>query len=212
MALFYQHNINQHTRLAIWRIEEPESFFLQHVPLKQDVTHPYKRLQHLAGRFLLRELFADFPLEEIKVADTRKPFLPDEKYHFSISHSGNYAAAIASSESRVGIDIELVTPRIERIAHKFLCEEEKLFLAPWQLFDKIRVELTTMIWSSKEAIFKWHGAGQVDFKRHMQLAGQVKYAASEWMAVPYRFLKEGDLPLALHARIFAPLVLSYIVT
>ncbi|HQD09283.1 MAG TPA: hypothetical protein PLQ65_06445 [Flavihumibacter sp.] len=145
MALFYQHNINQRTRLAIWRIEEPESFFLQQVPLKRDVTHPYKRLQHLAGRFLLRELFADFPLAEIEVADTKKPFLPNEKYHFSISHSGNFAAAIVSSESRVGIDIELVTPRIERIAHKFLCAEEKAFLAPWELFNKIRTELTTMI-------------------------------------------------------------------
>ncbi|HPZ88527.1 MAG TPA: 4'-phosphopantetheinyl transferase superfamily protein [Flavihumibacter sp.] len=212
MALFYQHNINQRTRLAIWRIEEPESFFLQQVPLKRDVTHPYKRLQHLAGRFLLRELFADFPLAEIEVADTKKPFLPNEKYHFSISHSGNFAAAIVSSESRVGIDIELVTPRIERIAHKFLCAEEKAFLAPWELFDKIRTELTTMIWSSKEAIFKWYGEGQVDFKNHMQLAGTVRYASNEWMTLPYRFLKTGDQSLQLQARLFDPLVLSYVVT
>lgn len=212
MALFYQHNINSHTRLAIWRIEEPEDFFLRHVPLHQEVTHPYKRLQHLAGRFLLRELFADFPLEEIRVADTRRPFLPDEKFHFSISHSGNFAAAIVSTSSRVGIDIELVTPRIERIAHKFLCEEEKVFLEAYSLFDQLRMELTTVIWSSKEAIFKWYGAGQVDFRNHMHLNGPVKYASNEWMEVPYLFLKESNKPLPLRAKIFSPLVLSYVVT
>ena len=47
-----------------------------------------KRLQHLAGRYLLYALFDDFPLEEIVIADTRKPFLENEKYHFSISHCG----------------------------------------------------------------------------------------------------------------------------
>ena len=98
MPLFYQHNINESTKLAIWHITEAEDFFLEKVPLKRDVSHPQKRLQHLAGRYLLTELFADFPLEEILIADTRKPFLADEKYHFSISHCGQYAAAIVSSK------------------------------------------------------------------------------------------------------------------
>jgi hypothetical protein len=57
MPLFYQQHINQSTRLAIWKIEESESFFAETVPLKRDITHPHKRLQHLAGRYLLRFLF-----------------------------------------------------------------------------------------------------------------------------------------------------------
>ncbi len=212
LALFYQHNINQHTRLAVWRIEEPEDFFLEEVPLKQDVTHPYKRLQHLAGRYLLRVLFPDFPLEEIQVADTKKPFLPGEHYHFSISHSGNFAAAIASSISRVGIDIELITPRIERISAKFLAEGEKEFLRNWELFDQLRLELTTVIWSAKEALFKWYGAGKVDFREHMQLNGRPSLNPTEWMRLPYFFGKEGGWNLEVQARIFSPLVLAYVVT
>ena len=124
MPLFYQHNINQDTKLGIWHIGEPESFFLEKVPLKRNVSHPYKRLQHLAGRYLLSFLFEDFPLEEIRVADTRQPFLASEKYHFSISHCGEYAAAIVSGNSRVGVDIEVITPRIETVARKFLTEDE----------------------------------------------------------------------------------------
>ena len=99
MAIFYQHQINENTRLGIWKIEETESFFLQKVPIKKDVSHPHKRLQHLAGRYLLTCLFPDFPLEEVLIADTRKPFLPNEAYHFSISHCGDFAAAIASNRS-----------------------------------------------------------------------------------------------------------------
>jgi len=128
LALVYQHNINETTRLAVWHITEPESFFLKKVPLKKDVSHPHKRLQHLAGRYLLSFLFDGFPLEEILVADTRKPFLENEQYHFSISHCGDFAAAIVSSKERVGIDIELVTARIERIKHKFTSSDELLFL------------------------------------------------------------------------------------
>ncbi|MEP6514059.1 MAG: 4-phosphopantetheinyl transferase, partial [Parafilimonas sp.] len=102
MSLFYQHTINQTTRLGIWHIEEKENFFSDKIPLQQNITHPHKRLQHLAGRYLLKYLFPDFPYEEILIADTRKPYLPGEQYHFSISHCGDYAAVIVSSTDRVG--------------------------------------------------------------------------------------------------------------
>ena len=110
MPLFYQQDINATTKLAIWHIEEDEAFFIAKVPLQSNITHPHKRLQHLAGRYLLRFLFPDFPNEEILIATTRKPFLPDEQYHFSISHCGDFAAAIVSKNERVGIDIEIETP------------------------------------------------------------------------------------------------------
>ena len=77
MPLFYQQDINETTKLGVWKIEEPEDFFLRVVPLQRSITHPHKRLQHLAGRYLLPFLFPDFPHEEIEIADTRKPFLPE---------------------------------------------------------------------------------------------------------------------------------------
>ena len=193
MALFYQHTINGGTKLAIWRIEEPEAFFLEKVPLKRDVSHPYKRLQHLAGRYLLPTLFEDFPLEEILIADTNKPFLEDEQYHFSISHCGNYAAAIVSNHQRVGVDIELVTPRIKMIGPKFLNEDENLFLKNYEHLPGLHLELTTILWSVKESLFKWYGKGQVDFKSHMQLSGAVSFGANQWIRLPFHFTKETPL-------------------
>ena len=118
MPLFYQQDINETTRLGVWKIEEDESFFLRTVPLQHSITHPNKRLQNLAGRYLLPYLFPGFPTTAIEIADTRKPFLSGEQYHFSISHCGRYAAALVSSTERVGIDIEMITPRVEKIKHK----------------------------------------------------------------------------------------------
>lgn len=212
MALFYQHNINEDTKIGIWRIEEPEPFFLEKVPVKRDVSHPYKRLQHLAGRFLLPTLFDDFPMKEILVADTRKPYLENEQYHFSISHCGNFAAALVSNKSRVGVDIELVTPRILSIGHKFLSDAEKKFLHNWELMSKVHLELTTILWSAKEAIYKWHSVGSLDFKTHMQLAGPITFDPNEWVELPFIFSKNGEMPLTVMARVFDPLVVAYVVT
>lgn len=125
MPVFFQHIVNDTTRLGIWKIEETEEFFKGNVPQHRDVTHPHKRLQHLAGRFLLQFMFPDFPYELIRIADTNKPYLPGEQYHFSISHCGDFAAAIVSKDRRVGIDIEIPVKKIERIANKFLSNDEK---------------------------------------------------------------------------------------
>lgn len=212
MGLFYQHNINATTKIAIWRIEEHDEYFLSHIPLKREVTHPYKRLQHLAGRFLLPRLFPDFPLKSILIADTRKPYLEDEQYHFNISHCGNFAAAIASTQERVGIDIELVTSRILQIAPKFLNANEEMFLKEWQHLPGLYKELVTVIWSAKEAIFKWYGNGGVDFKNHMQLQDAIIFRANEWMDMRFVFSKEHMQELKVRARIFDGLVLAYVHT
>ncbi len=180
MPLFYQHHINANTKLAIWQIEEDEAFFLAKVPLQSNITHPHKRLQHLAGRYLLRFLFPDFPNEEILIASTRKPFLPDEQYHFSISHCGNFAAAIVSKSERVGIDIETETDKVVKIAHKFLNSVEKDIVNRQQPTIN---RVLTLFWSVKETIFKWWGKGEVDFKEHIQLADFVLNSKGEFNGV-----------------------------
>ncbi len=178
MPLFYQLNVNKNTRLAIWHIEESESFFLKKVMLKKEITHPHKRLQHLAGRYLLPFLFTDFPNEEILIADSMKPYLKDEIYHFSISHCGNFAAAIVSKTQRVGIDIEIFTDKVLKIKDKFLNKEEVLFVEKY----KLNKALLTTLWCAKEAAFKWYSFGKVDFKNNILLQ-------------PFNFNKEGDIPV-----------------
>jgi 4'-phosphopantetheinyl transferase EntD len=208
MPLVYQHTINSKTKLGLWRIEEPEEFFLAKVPLKRDVTHPHKRLQHLAGRYLLPTLFEEFPLEEILIADTRKPFLPDEQYHFSISHCGDYAAAIASSEQRVGIDIEQPTDKIFRIIHKFLNEDEKQMLDEPMSSSQL-LQKATLLWSIKEAMFKWYGDGGVDFRKHMHIE-EIR-GTDEEGSLQCFFQKEKPALLDVKYRFIQNVIMSWVV-
>ena len=195
MPLFYQHTINTTTKLGIWKIKEDEKFFLQKVPLQQNITHPHKRLQHLAGRYLLQYLFPDFPYEEILIADTRKPYLPNEQYHFSISHCGNYAAAIVSSTLRVGIDIEIPSEKVQRIAHKFVHENELKFLD----MSTVNSQLLTVLWSAKESLFKWYSLGKVDFKENMQLSDHIQ-KQNDSLILPFVFKKDEMIELNIHVK------------
>ncbi len=166
MSLFYQQDINETTRLGVWKIQEESSFFLKEVPLHREITHPHKKRQHLAGRYLLKFLFPDFPYELIRIADTRKPFLHNEQYHFSISHSGDYAAAIVSSTQRVGIDVELYSDKVMKVMHKFLSAPEHELINNKEAPPFIT---ETLMWSVKESVFKWHGNGGVDFREHIHI-------------------------------------------
>ena len=208
MPIFFQHQVNETTRLGIWKIEETEEFFKANVPLHRDVTHPHKRLQHLAGRFLLQYLFPDFPYELILIADTRKPYLKDEQFHFSISHCGNYAAAIVSKDSRVGIDVEIAVEKILKIENKFLSEEEKrVFINPESTLPTSDFRLPTLLWSAKESVFKWYGDGGVDFRKHIQLQKQ-----NERNETIDCLFSKNNTELSIQYRQFDHLVLAWVIS
>ena len=207
MPLVYQQNINAHTRLGVWHISEEENYFLERVPLQKEITHPHKRLQHLAGRLLLSELYEDFPIRLIQIADTKKPYLPGEAFHFSISHCGDYAAAIVSRENRVGVDIEVPQQKIEKIRYKFLSEQEQFLL---NALDTETMKALTMAWSIKESMFKWYAAGKVDFKEHMQI-NECRLADNQFSAT-CTFQKEENVTLKVNGIFFNENCLTWLYT
>jgi len=149
--------------MAVWDIEEPEAFFMEQISIPVTPYHPAKRLQHLAGRYLLKLMHPDFPLEAIQSKSGEKPFLYDQTYQFSISHSGKIATAITSKMLPVGIDVEIITEKALRVAHKFLSAEEV------KLIEHGTHEKATILWSIKETVFKWYGLGSVDFIQDIQI-------------------------------------------
>jgi len=208
MPLFYQQHINQHTKLAIWKIEESEDFFSQTVPIQREITNPHKRLQHLAARYLLRFLFPDFPYEEILIADTRKPYIENETYHFSISHCGDYAAAIVSKTERVGIDIEIPSKKILKIAHKFTCKEEINQVqkdAVKQTNNHKPETVLTMIWCAKETMFKWYGLGSVSFQNMLKIISVNDDESLSTLLIT----KNKTQPLKIYFKLFNPILLTF---
>ena len=182
MPIFFQHRINPSAQLAIWKIEEPITFFEKRVGKANSISHQRVALRHLAGRFLLTELDPTLLLSEIKITDTGKPYLPDSSTHFSISHTGNdsedYAAVIISKDNSVGIDIEFSADRILKVANKFLSDKELNLLQEYYangvdqsdlLLHPFWKKALTASWSIKESVFKWQGISGIDFKEHILL-------------------------------------------
>ena len=215
MPIFFQQDIDETTKLGIWKIEEQETFFLQKVVPQRNVSHPHKKLQHLAGRYLLKFLYPDFPIELIRIADTRKPFLEDEAYHFSISHCSDYAAVIVSKTERVGIDIELITPKVERIMNKFLNEEEKKMLDGEQVSKSnkqlvVKNQQLTLMWCCKEAVYKWWSYGSVDFSEKIRLMPFQTKASGSLAA--WFFSPQKAFDLTIHFKTIDELCLAWLKT
>jgi len=63
-----------------------------------------------------------------------------------------------------GIDLEKIDQRIARVKHKFMNKSEFDFAG-----DEKQIELQTLIWSAKEALYKVYGKKELDFKDHLQI-------------------------------------------
>lgn len=167
MPILFQHTINNKARLSVWKIEEPEEYFTEQITLPHLPANPHKRLQHLAGRYLLKQMLPDFPVEKIVAVSGNKPYLSDHSYQFSISHSSDMAAAIISHEKQVGIDIEIISDKAIRVGRKFLHENELHLATKNEQADSAFHH--TLMWSIKETIFKWYGLGNVGFREDMHV-------------------------------------------
>lgn len=209
MPLLFQNQVTDSTAAAVWKIEEDETFFLRKVPLLQDVSHPHKRLQHLAGRYLLALLIPHFPFYDIKINEARKPYLPSHQYRFSISHCGDYAAVIISPQSDCGIDIELISPKTEKVRAKYLNEDELQYVQSLQNIHQTKYkenELYTICWCAKEAVYKWWGNGKIDFRQNIQ----IRELLPEKSEMRIRFQKEETgTELLLHLAEFNELVMAW---
>lgn len=161
MPLYREWSSDPYSLAAIWKIEEPETFFVERTGIDESgIKNEKRRMERLAGRFLLKHLKEDFPLLNIRPDEHDKPRIDDNLYYFSISHSWPYVAAVVSPYVECGIDIQCWHPNIERIQHKFLSAAELAIF-------RHDPQLVTLAWSAKEAVYKWQGRRGVDFIEHL---------------------------------------------
>ena len=167
MPLFYQQNINATTKMAIWSITESLDFFEQKVSSTVLITHPTKKVQHLAARLLIPYLLPEVDTKLIKYANNGKPYIQNSHFHFSVSHCNGYAACIISSKDPVGIDIELIQDRVGKVAHKFLHATELDKINTLEQADQLKQ--MTFFWAAKEAMYKMNEKLGVDFSEQLRI-------------------------------------------
>ncbi|MBU6158790.1 MAG: 4'-phosphopantetheinyl transferase superfamily protein [Bacteroidetes bacterium] len=167
MPLLFQHTINSQAQLSVWKIEEPADFFANQLQLEAPAVHPLKQLQFLAGRYLLKQMHPDFPLDKIFSAAGEKPFVTDKRFEFSITHTDRFVAAIVSQQHSVGIDMEMISAKAYKVAPRFLHPEEIDLLVGYD--TDILNKTATLLWSVKETVYKWRGEKGVDFREQIRI-------------------------------------------
>jgi 4'-phosphopantetheinyl transferase EntD len=127
------------------------------------LSNEFRKVEFLGVRSLRNKLSI---LEPINYTENRKPYLYGNQHMFiSISHSKKYCALGASS-NHIGIDIEEVSPRIERISSRFVHRDEEKFIGANHLFD------LTKLWTMKEAMFKLNDRSGIEFKTELIIEEQ----------------------------------------
>ena len=127
------------------------------------LSNEFRKVEFLGVRSLRNKLSI---LEPINYTENRKPYLDGNQHMFiSISHSKKYCALGASS-SHIGIDIEEVSPRIERISERFVHQDEVKFIGADHLLD------LTKLWTMKEAMFKLNERSGIEFKTELIIEEQ----------------------------------------
>lgn len=142
MPLVRIHDLSPTTRLGLWKMSErPEEFPDWYEQSCQRFSSEARQREFVCVRALLREMMGQ-PFPEIHHAASGRPLF--EKGQISISHTCGYCAVILSDDCSVGVDIEHISDRVVRIAHRFLRE------------DEIAEDVITQLlhWSAKETVYK----------------------------------------------------------
>ena len=171
MALAYHKEIDPYTSFAIWKIEESADELLAQLQLKEHertyldgLVNGKRNMHWLSTRVLLRRMMDTDEYIDCRVDSSGKPYLSNFPHYISLSHSYDYAAVMVSKNKAVGIDIELIKDKIERIANKFMSAKELEFIQ-----EQERKEHLYVCWCAKEAVYKLHGKKNVSFVENIEL-------------------------------------------
>ena len=139
------------TTILVWEITETieELLDLYGNINNTNYTSKKRKKEHLISRLMLNKVCEN---GTIIYNEFGAPELDNGK-HLSISHS-NELVTVIISETKSGIDIEKISEKALIIASKFVSEKNLI---------KLNKEKATLIWCLKEAIYKWHQKGGVDF-------------------------------------------------
>lgn len=174
---------------AIWKVEETggelRAMLGDSLPYDAELSAlraESRRTEYLAVRVLLKALCGEE--KQVGHFPSGKPFLTDQSYRLSISHTRGYVAVALHPSAEVGVDIEQVADRVLRIAGRFMCAEEldgETEAVKGFAGDSRTSTLYYMLlhWSAKETLYKLMGEEEVDFREHLRI-------------MPFHLQQQGD--------------------
>ena len=151
---------------GLWHIAEtePDLSFLSFESCPEDVVHPLKRLEWLAGRALIKTLLeqCNISYQGLRKDEFRKPFLKLSSHQISLSHSYPYVAAQLDKHQSVGIDVEQPKEKLRQVASRVFSKKEATDAGD----DLVKL---CVYWCAKEALYKIYGRRNLLFTDHLQV-------------------------------------------
>lgn len=174
--------------LGIWKITESHDELLNMLSQENQtnardfisgIRSKKRKLEWLAIRVVLQILTDDN--KTVKHTSDGQPFLSDNSYQISISHSDDYAVVILHKYKRVGVDIENISDRILKIEKRFISTDE--YIDPTN-----RVLHLIIHWCAKETLYKLISSSKIIFKEHLfihpfEIEEKGKITASELLSI-----------------------------
>lgn len=168
MALVNIREVYPGVSLGLWQMDESVDSLLGQYPflgayravVMSQFKHDARRLEYLAVRALMYEVLKANGASrgllahagDITHNEAGKPLF--RGYHISVSHTKGYVALILSKAQEVAVDIEYFSDRVERVADKFLRQDEKA--------DGLDAMLVH--WCAKETVFKLFSEENLHFE------------------------------------------------
>lgn len=162
--LYFKNYITDSTLLGIWKVDENQTELLSLLSHHEWIQNIYsirsesRALEILSARILIKELTGEE--KQVQYSNTGKPFLIDQSYHISVSHTKKYVAVVINKERPIGLDIEYISEKIRRVQSRIISTNEYIDSGN---------ELVHLLlhWSAKEAMFKFLDEEGVDFRQNL---------------------------------------------
>ena len=165
----------------LWHLLPQQEAYQALMPTTADAA---RQAQWLAGRVLIhvlpQEIKADPPTDLVVRNDaTGRPWLAGtgtgHNLAVSLSHSGTWVAAVLGHGGRVGIDIEIIRDKAQRLASKFLAADE------WAAARAAPDDAAhyTLLWSAKETLYKLAAQRGIIFKTQLLLGSFAPHQSGE---------------------------------
>ena len=158
-------DFSDHTAtILLWKYDEKEDLDPKVLLEEENYEkvkdyHPTKLKELLLVRKILKSILPEHKI----LYNGREPYLEPRDFEISITHSFPFAA-LAISKNKVGIDIEPFNPKIIKIRHKFLNDDEADFIE-----ERKETAYLTVIWSLKESLYKIHHSNYWSLKKHYEV-------------------------------------------
>ena len=151
--------IDEDKTLIIWEMTEDYTFFEPSVTFSKSmadiygkISHPNRKKEWLTSKYIIQSITdCDKGLEYVG----GKLMVVGSDIEVSITHNSRYCCVLLS-KTRCGIDIEKIDRDFDRVASRYLSDDELEFIN--------NQKLKCVAWCAKEAIYKMVSKTSINFK------------------------------------------------